>query len=165
VWLKIISFCLCIFDKEFSMSIPMASFNGVLAYGNATLASATEVCEVSTSSLALERTALECSPRCNLGQTVRVAGELTGTIECELSVLKVASGGSQTDTFLSNMLGNDELEHVWFVDEYNDGAYIASCMISSLTFDQSEGEVIKASMTLIPSTEIKRVLNGSVVSS
>jgi hypothetical protein len=147
------------------MSIPMASFTGVLAYGNATLASATEICEVESSDLGLEREQLECSPRCSPGKKVFMSGELTTNINAELAILKAASNGSFTDFLLTTMLNNDTLTHVWFVDAYNDGVYIAEATISSFTVNQNVGEVCKASMTLIPATDVKRVLNGSVVSS
>jgi hypothetical protein len=147
------------------MSVPMAGFTGVLAYGHSTLASATEICEAESSDLGLEREQLECSPRCSPGKKVYIAGELATTINAELAILKSASNGSVSDFLMTTMLANAPLEKVWFVDSFNDGVYIAECTISSFNVTQNAGEVCKASITLIPATDVRRVLNGAVVSS
>lgn len=145
-------------------AVPMASFNGILAYNNAVFASATEVCEVESVSYALNREKLDASPRCSPGKKVFVAGDMDGEITLEIAILKSASNTSDSDDFLGFLLNNTSLSHVWVVDEYFDGIYFAEGMITNFSINQQKGSVMRCSMTIAPSTEIYQVLN-KVISS
>jgi hypothetical protein len=144
---------------------PMASFNGVLAYGNAVFDSATEICEVEDVTVSLTRDRLDASPRCSAGKKVYVAGDLDTDVSMTAAVLKSATNTSETDDILAMFLANTEITHVWVVDEYFDGIYFAAGIITTCTLTQARGSVIRASISIGPSTEVYQVLNKAIQSS
>jgi hypothetical protein len=145
--------------------VPMASFNGVLAYGNAIFDSATEVCEVEGVTATLTRDRLDASPRCSAGKKVYIAGDLDTEISFEAVILKSASNTSEIDDILGYLLANTDLTHVWVVDEYFDGIYFAAGIITNCTINQARGAVIRASVSISPSTDVYQVLNKAIQSS
>lgn len=148
-----------------ALAIPLASFNGILAYGNAVFNSATEICEVEGVTVTLNRERLDASPRCSAGKKVYIAGDLDTEVSFEAVVLKSGSNTSETDDILGYLLANTEITHVWVVDEYYDGIYFASGIITSCTINQARGAVIRANISISPSTDVYQVLNKAISSS
>jgi hypothetical protein len=148
-----------------ALAIPMASFDGVLAYGNAIFNSATEICEVEGVTATLTRERLDASPRCSAGKKVYIAGDLDTEISFEAVALKSGSNTSETDDILGYLLANTEITHVWVVDEYYDGIYFASGIITNATINQARGAVIRVSVSISPSTDVYQVLNKVISSS
>jgi hypothetical protein len=143
----------------------MASFNGILAYGNAIFDSATEICEVEGATTTNSRDRLDASPRCSAGKKVYIAGDLDTEISFEAVVLKNASNSSEMDVLAGYMLNNTPITHVWIVDEYYDGYYFAEGIITSFVNNQARGSVIRASVSISPSTDVYQVLNKVISSS
>jgi len=148
-----------------ALAVPMASFNGLLAYGNAVYDSATEICEVEDVTVTLTRERLDASPRCSAGKKVYVSGDLDTEVSMTAAVLKSASNTSEIDDILGDLLSNTEITHVWVLDEYFDGIYFAAGIITNCTINQARGAVIRASISFSPSTDVYQVLNKAIQSS
>ena len=146
------------------MASAMAAFNGDVRYNSATFSSATAICEIESASISLTRELMDATNRCVVGKKRYVAGELDSEITLGVVVNKDASGGSKIDLIREMILENIAMDHVWVVDEYDDGYYCSEMFVTALEETQNMGEVIKANVTLKPNGDLQLVLNGAISS-